>query len=730
MEDPIPYDVVGLPTPPLDDDFALFPELNDVTAGEFDVNFDFGVDFDLDFSVDDIAFADELLLQLPDPNYNPVGVGSGEVSPNSNDFDNNLSNENVVRVCDSASSETNRGISSSKDSNSKSNDVSSDDFDVNNNNNYYNNDDNYNNCDNYYINDVVSGVNFDLRPKTMNDQRAKSSSNRNSLTNSRSDNGSGGSGGSGGGGGGSEAVSKTKRKKEVENDHAVENRSNKFRRSSLNANVNVKTKANVSSDENVEGEGDEDEKRKARLMRNRESAHLSRQRKKQYVEELEEKVKSMVSTIADLNGKISYFMTENASLRQQLSGGVAGPGMVPPGMYPMAPMPYTWMPCPPPGYMVNSRGSNVPLVPIPRLKPQQPAPAPKVKKSLGGKSEKKGEGKTKKVASVSLLGLLFFMLLFGGLLPMVSVRYGRGGDGFGAVQKGAVFKFDRRVETNGYGDGRFGHGRALQQVNSSNGNASEPLVASLYVPRNDKMVKIDGNLIIHSILASEKALASKTVEGLKTSEETGLVVHGSHPPYPTPGPGSNDWRHPHLDRNHNGRPKALGSGSTDFTPIGTDGRLQQWFREGLAGPMLSSGMCTEVFQFEVSPTPISVVPATSMVNITSEDRLNYTRPNQTKNRRILPGHALPLKDNTPNTTGEPVQPHERSDGLQSNKTRSSVVVSVLVDPREVGDGDGEGVLGSKTISRIFVVVLIDSVKYVTYSCMLPFMGSNSHLITS
>lgn len=671
MEDPISYDVVGLPTPPLDDDFPLFSELGDVTAGDYGVD----LDFDFDFSVDDLSFADELLLQQPDPNSDP---NCGDwVNPNLADCENNGSFEDGVRVYDCSS---NQEISSSKDSNtqlkfdspeigcSKSNsgelsgnfcdrDVSSDD------------------CDN-------NAVNLDLGRKSTSNELAK-----NSNLNS---------------------VSKSKRKKEVEHDHAAEIRSNKFRRSNSNANVNANAKANVvSSDENVI-EGDEDEKKKARLLRNRESAHLSRQRKKQYVEELEEKVKSMVSTIADLNGKISYFMTENASLRQQLSGGVVGPAM-----YPMAPMPYPWMPCPP-GYMNYSRGSNVPLVPIPRVRPQQPAPAPKVKKPSKGDSKTK----TKKVASVSLLGLLFFMLLFGGILPMVSVRYGTAGNKFGAVHKGTVFKFD--------------HGRVLQQSNSSNGNTSEPLVASLYVPRNDRMVKIDGNLIIHSILASERAMASNSVEGPKTSEEeTGLVVHGSHPPYPTPGPGSNDWRHPHLDRNHNGRQRALGSGSSDFTPIGADGRLQQWFREGLAGPMLSSGMCTEVFQFEVSPTPGSIVPATSsMANLPSEDRLNYTRPNKTKNRRILPGHALPLNDRNPNTTAEPVQPHERNEGLQSNKSSSSVVVSVLVDPREVGDGNGEGVLGSKTLSRIFVVVLIDSVKYVTYSCMLPFMGSSSNLITT
>lgn len=39
-------------------------------------------------------------------------------------------------------------------------------------------------------------------------------------------------------------------------------------------------------------------------------------------------------------------------------------------------------------------------------------------------------------------------------------------------------------------------------------NSSEPLGSnSLHVPRNDKLVKIDGNLIIHSVMAGEGAIS-------------------------------------------------------------------------------------------------------------------------------------------------------------------------------------------------------------------------------
>ncbi|URD76589.1 BZIP transcription factor [Musa troglodytarum] len=117
----------------------------------------------------------------------------------------------------------------------------------------------------------------------------------------------------------------------------------------------------------------EEEKRRARLMRNRESAQLSRHRKKQYVEELEDKVRLMHSAINELNTKISYIMAENISLRQQLVGGVAppSPGYPRPGA--MAPVNVQWIP----RYSLNPQGTQVPLVPIPRLKLQKATLAPK-----------------------------------------------------------------------------------------------------------------------------------------------------------------------------------------------------------------------------------------------------------------------------------------------------------------------------------------------------------------
>ncbi|GJT72954.1 bZIP transcription factor 17-like protein [Tanacetum coccineum] len=479
-----------------------------------------------------------------------------------------------------------------------------------------------------------------------------------------------------------------KRKNET-TDVNSESRTNKYRKSEENS---------IS-----EEKGDEkDEKKKARLIRNRESAQLSRQRKKHYVEELEDKVRLMHSTIQDLNARITFFAAENATLKQQMCANGANV-VYPPVMGPMGYNP--WMHCPPPPYVMKSQGSNVPLVPIPRLKPQTK------------KVDVKKKTKTKKVASISFLGLLLFVLLFGGLVPIMNVRFGgrdvnTGYKLYERKETGRVLMGDEVVNGTKYGKGI-----------GSERNASEPLIASLYVPRNDKLVKIDGNLIIHSVLASEKAMASREEEGM-TKKAVALDL------VPAIRSGG---RQPHMYRTSTDRQRVLSSDKENLKSKHADGKLQQWFREGLAGPMLTSGMCTEVFQFDVSAAAASgaIVPATSVGNITAENGHNSSYITTVKNRRVLHGLPIPLSGSTTNITKEQVSGHdsEHKDHHKNNSV-SSMVVSVLFDPREAGDAaDVEGMIGGKSFSRIFVVVLLDSVKYVTYSCMLPLKGA-SHLVTA
>ena len=141
----------------------------------------------------------------------------------------------------------------------------------------------------------------------------------------------------------------------------------------------------------------------------------------------------------------------------------------------------------------------------------------------------------------------------------------------------------------------------------------------------------------------------------------------------------------------------------------------------LLGPMFSSGMCTEVFRFDVSSTSGAIRPA-------SQQPKNTTDTHKGKdNRRILRG-GHPLSDS--NLTKD--QNNSSKDNFSTTKPFPSMVVSVLTDPREEGgDEDINGVTGdTKSLSRLFIVVLVDSVKYVTYSCVLPRPEEVPHLVTT
>ncbi|URD81190.1 BZIP transcription factor [Musa troglodytarum] len=538
------------------------------------------------------------------------------------------------------------------------------------------------------------------------------------------------------------------------NDPGSNPRSSKFRRSE-----EPSSPADVGSGGEVV-----EEKRRARLMRNRESAQLSRQRKKQHVEELEEKVRSMHSTINELNTKVSYIMAENARLRHQLGGNGAPPAVYPPpGAIP--PVHFPWIP----GYGLRPQGSQFPLVPIPRLKPQQAAPAPKAKKS----ENKKGDRKTKKVASVSLLGLLFFMLLLGGAIPRVNRWYegNRVDEGTSKMKslsqtKGRIFSVRSRdsgpnstelcSRKKGFGEGgidrvtgrRCEAGSRVKPMGSTSWsspgseavftqNSTENLPAMLYVPRNGKHVKINGNLIIHSVLASEKAMrqAKERQSPGEEGKETGLAVAGnSMSALAISKPGREVDQH---SRSYRKASNSDDSYVNDLKATLADGPMHQWFREGMAGPILSSGMCTEVFQFDVSPSSSSssIVPTNSIINASSivnaSENLPPTssHPRKKRNRRIMYPEPIPLRGTTTANNTEQFEKPSESSNFHDPKPVPSVVVSILADPREAGgDGETDGRISPNSLSRIFVVVLLDSVKYVTYSCVLPFKTSAPHLV--
>lgn len=363
------------------------------------------------------------------------------------------------------------------------------------------------------------------------------------------------------------------------------------------------------------GTEEEEEKRRAKMMRNRESAQLSRQRKKQHVDELEEKVRMMHSTINELNSKISYLMAENASLRQH-----APPtGYPPPGAF--APLHFPWIP----GYALKPQGSQVPLVAIPRLKPQLATPAPKAKKSVS----KKSESKTMKMASVSLIGLFVTMLMVCGALPGVNFWNGGNEIDLGHSKyrilkptEGRILNVrghpsalnnTREVVTcNGKQDFREGGGidrvtgsrcedikvtpglepkrsspwsSGAEAVSAQSHNSSENLPALLYLPRNGKHVKINGNLIIHSVLASEKAMQQAKARQSSQVKETGLAVSGKVlSPFSVANTGKK------VDQQTNSY-KTIDSDNTyasNLKSTSADGALQQWFQEGMTGEHILS----------------------------------------------------------------------------------------------------------------------------------------------
>ncbi|KAL1191502.1 bZIP transcription factor 49 [Cardamine amara subsp. amara] len=130
--------------------------------------------------------------------------------------------------------------------------------------------------------------------------------------------------------------------------------------------------------------------------------------------------------------------------------------------------------------------------------------------------------------------------------------------------------------------------------------------------------------------------------------------------------------------------------------------------------MFSSGMCTEVLQFDVSST--SGEGTITLASPPTQQSKNKTHIHKgKKNRRILRG-GLPVSDF--NLTKD----HNcySKENFRYTKPAPSMVVSVLVDPREGGDGDiNEMMGGTKSLSRVFIVVLVDGATYVTYSCVLP-----------
>jgi hypothetical protein len=163
-------------------------------------------------------------------------------------------------------------------------------------------------------------------------------------------------------------------------------------------------------------------------------------------------------------------------------------------------------------------------------------------------------------------------------------------------------------------------------------------------------------------------------------------------------------------------------------------------------------MCTELFQFDTSP--VTSAPSEESSNaaakdvaesVASEAAQGNTHSNASSKNSVplMPQSrrnpfAVPLPPTSPSgrvsgakngsdpTVEKLVREQLHQQGEMGNQ--SSMVVSVLAGPQEFADTSRRK--GAKGMSRIFVVVLVDGVKYVTYSCVLPSTGPQPHIVTA
>lgn len=600
------------------------------------------------------------------------------------------------------------------------------------------------------------------------------------------------------------------------------------------------------SDADRKGEGgdEDDEKRRARLMRNRESAQLSRQRKKVYVDELEGKLRTMTATVAELNATISHLSAENVNLRRQLGYYFPAPGVCPP----RPGMPMHVLPMGPYPGMVAGRpmfpGGQMPPVPIPRMKAQTPARSSK--RAKAGATKEGGDKKRTKLkaagaASMAVMGLLCVAMVFGsfeygtvgvddysrvgnirvggrvltswnedadplnntgfskwdygpGWAPPKPGEYGPEREGVPSIHAGLAFEtelnqanadttktgFESSVPPSIDGSatlatstspGYFSSVKSPLQIGSEvvPANTSQSFAASVFIPGANGLVKVDGNLIIQAVMAGDKAAKKQSEKkrnsGLKkkkenkkqvatatvkkfpvkaldnlASRESKVVKNASTGPFVTARPLS-------------GKVNSVVDTNNLVSPVLRAGSLQQWMLGGLQGPVLSTGMCTELFQFDTgaaattSPGQGSSPEAKTMAESVAAKAASQGSPHNVTSPFVVPvvprsrrdPFAVPLPPIKPKPSAREERRSNGTDPRVENTVReqlhnqnlrhgvSSMVVSVLAGPEDYG-GDSRRKGTTKGLSQIFVVVLVDNQKYVTYSCMLPSGGPQAHVV--
>ncbi|KAJ7529144.1 hypothetical protein O6H91_15G035700 [Diphasiastrum complanatum] len=174
-----------------------------------------------------------------------------------------------------------------------------------------------------------------------------------------------------------------------------------------------------------------------------------------------------------------------------------------------------------------------------------------------------------------------------------------------------------------------------------------------------------------------------------------------------------------------------------ITRLETSGFKQQQISQKFAGNMLGRGACTEMFRYKISPAPE-----------THQGNVPTYCGKAKSNKRHCKSHACPLikksafcslpdtkhllaLQNIPESSYNAVGPAKNWSDKQScqrPRPRSSIVVSVLAGSHVQQDKSSKN-LDVPDVLQIFVVVLIDGVNYVAYSCILTEQGPKSQVVT-
>lgn len=475
--------------------------------------------------------------------------------------------------------------------------------------------------------------------------------------------------------------------------------------------------------------GDEEQKRQVRMQRNRESAQLSRQRKKMQLDEMERRNGDLVAQNKYLTGLVHQLTAENASLRHNLVHvcqttntplpAAATTGAVPGGM----PAAYPGPPgggLPPPGYPGFGAWpmfGYTPKLPIQKLaEPARPAPAAKgaapggAGKGGGSSGGKRGAGatgqaggakKAKAAAGTALLALCALFMFVG--TPSWPAPQGGGGvDSYAAAVPAPLAP-----------------GRVLASGAPAPGPGSRALLPAAAAPSSASSAAAGGGPVAPDPWQQHNA-----------------SQHGSSPFNASAGEGDGRWDHALalLPSNAGAESAALqrlidaGNVALVWDPAwaasnpGVEHLLPDWanfpsllgstFRaEGLLAPI----GCDKVFEVDAR-------------HVAEHSKLKRKMESYLSALQGFKGRAVPLPPTATeaSSAGEEEHPrigqHESAGGAGlPGSGKGDVLVSVVLPlKQDVASAAGPGVMAM--LDRIFVVVLQQSAVYATYSCQLPRLG--------